>query len=169
MLPYSLTTSAQADLEEIARYTLEKWGEKQAMQYAASLDDCFENIAQGRASHRAFSKTLPQVQVTRCEHHFVFLLKSETGKPQIIAILHGHMRFIDRLKHRLSQMPHLIGHRTLQRFEAADGIPDGRTAIMVQLIRALEALGISFHGDPINSPGVQLRRASDRAHSKHGE
>ncbi len=58
MLPYSLTPSAQADLEEIARYTLEKWGEKQAIQYAASLDDCFENIAQGRAIHRAFSKTL---------------------------------------------------------------------------------------------------------------
>ena len=40
------------------------------MQYAASLDDCFENIAQGRASRHAFSKSLPQVQVTRCEHHY---------------------------------------------------------------------------------------------------
>jgi DNA-binding transcriptional regulator YiaG len=53
-----------------------------------------------------------------------------------------------------------IGHRTLQRFEAADGIPEGRTAMMVQIIRALQSRGISFHGDPVSSPGVQLHRKS---------
>ena len=54
-----------------------------------------------------------------------------------------------------------IGHRTLQRFEATDGIPDGRTAMMMQLIKALETQGISFQGDPVDSPGVQLFRVSN--------
>jgi DNA-binding transcriptional regulator YiaG len=52
-----------------------------------------------------------------------------------------------------------ISHRTVQRFEAVDGIPDGRTALM-RLIKALENQGITFHGDPVKSPGVQLCRKS---------
>ncbi len=48
-------------------------------------------------------------------------------------------------------------------FEASDGIPDGRTAMMLQLIKALEAQGISFHGDPMTSPGVRLCRTARSA------
>lgn len=59
-----------------------------------------------------------------------------------------------------------VGHRTLQRFEAAEGIPDGRTAVLQQLISALESKGIVFQGDPINSPGVQLRRGADSGNPK---
>jgi transcriptional regulator with XRE-family HTH domain len=51
-----------------------------------------------------------------------------------------------------------VGHRTIQRFEAEDDIPDGRTAILKQIIRTLEAHGIIFLGDPVASPGVQLQR-----------
>jgi Helix-turn-helix len=54
-----------------------------------------------------------------------------------------------------------IGHRTLQRFEAVDGIPDARTALLRQLASVLESKGIVFQGDPIRSPGVQLRRSLD--------
>ena len=51
-----------------------------------------------------------------------------------------------------------VGHRTLQRFEATDGIPEARTMVLQQLIRAFESKGIIFRGDPVNSPGVQLQR-----------
>lgn len=51
-----------------------------------------------------------------------------------------------------------IGHRTVQRFGAEDGIPDGRTAILMQIIRTFEERGITFLGDPIHSPGVQFHR-----------
>ena len=101
MLLYHLTPSAEADLEEIARYTLETWGERQAKQYAAFLDECFEKIADGRTTGRTFSETFPEVKVTRCERHFVFFIQSESDGPRIIAVLHERMRFIDRLKHRL--------------------------------------------------------------------
>ena len=51
-----------------------------------------------------------------------------------------------------------ISHRTIQRFEADDGVPAGRTDNMDQIIRVLEKRGIEFTGDPVSSPGVQLLR-----------
>ena len=51
-----------------------------------------------------------------------------------------------------------ISHRTLQRFEASDGIPDGRTSILAKIGAALEAAGITFTGDPLISPGVELNK-----------
>jgi transcriptional regulator with XRE-family HTH domain len=51
-----------------------------------------------------------------------------------------------------------VGHRTIQRFEAEDEVPDGRTATLKQLVKTLEAHGITFLGDPVCSPGVQLQR-----------
>lgn len=52
-----------------------------------------------------------------------------------------------------------ISHRTLQRFEAADGFPDAQTRLLERLKVALEDLGIVFSGDPASSPGVQLQRS----------
>lgn len=56
-----------------------------------------------------------------------------------------------------------VGHRTLQRFEASNGVPDGRTAVLVQIIRALEDAGVEFIGDPVKSPGVQLKRGPSQS------
>lgn len=55
-----------------------------------------------------------------------------------------------------------IGHRTIQRFEASNNVPDSRTGILRQLISALEARGIEFLGDPVTSPGVQLKTKAQR-------
>ena len=35
-----------------------------------------------------------------------------------------------------------VGHRTIQRFEADDDVPDGRTAILKQIMKTLEVKGI---------------------------
>ncbi len=47
---------------------------------------------------------------------------------------------------------------TVRRYEAASGLPDGRIAQLMKIKNALEAAGIEFLGDPIESPGVRLRR-----------
>lgn len=47
---------------------------------------------------------------------------------------------------------------TVQRFEAAEGIPPSRSGNLGKVQSALEAAGIEFIGDPITSPGVRLRR-----------
>ena len=56
-----------------------------------------------------------------------------------------------------------VGHRTIQRFESGDGIPDARTAVLRQLKGAVEARGIVFLGDPERSPGVQIIDADRKA------
>jgi transcriptional regulator with XRE-family HTH domain len=53
-----------------------------------------------------------------------------------------------------------ISHRTLQRFEIFDGIPEGLTSNLNLIATTLEAAGITFVGDPETSPGVQLERSS---------
>ena len=46
---------------------------------------------------------------------------------------------------------------TIRRYESADGIPDGRVAQLMKIKTAFEAAGIEFLGDPVSSPGVQLK------------
>ncbi len=55
-----------------------------------------------------------------------------------------------------------ISLRTIQRFEATDGIPEGRTSVLAQITAVLEAAGIAFTGDPLTSPGVELKRPLER-------
>lgn len=50
-----------------------------------------------------------------------------------------------------------VPHRTIQRFETADGIPPSRSGTLERVKAALEAAGIEFIGDPIASPGVRLK------------
>ena len=102
MLPYELTPAAEADLQEIARYTLHQWGVRQARRYARLLEAGFRKIAEGCAVSKTFSERYPQVRVTRCEHHYVFYLHPDGQKPRILAVLHENMDLLVRLGDRLS-------------------------------------------------------------------
>ena len=51
-----------------------------------------------------------------------------------------------------------IGWATLQRIERSDAVTSARLKTLESVIQALEADGIEFLGDPINSPGVILKR-----------
>ena len=101
MQPYELTSSAQEDLKEIARYTLTKWGKQKALHYAGVLDTRFREIATGTVHSRSLLKNYPQVMVNRCEHHYIFYVHPEGKPPQIIAVLHERMDLLTRLKNRL--------------------------------------------------------------------
>ena len=48
--------------------------------------------------------------------------------------------------------------RTIQRFEAAEGVPPFRSGTLAKVKTTLEAAGIEFIGDPLTSPGVRLHR-----------
>lgn len=97
---FDLTPAAKADLADIARYTNNKWGKIKAMKYARRLDQCFLRIAKGKDSSKAPLPNHDAIRVCRCEHHFVFYLKT-TEKPIILAVLHERMDLIERLKERL--------------------------------------------------------------------
>lgn len=53
-----------------------------------------------------------------------------------------------------------VGWATVQRFEAADGVPASRGGTLERIENALEEAGIEFLGDPVASPGVRLKRRS---------
>jgi plasmid stabilization system protein ParE len=101
MRPYVLTSSAEDDLKDIARYTLKQWGKKQSLQYATLLETRFLEIADRTSFSRPFSESYPQIRVTRCEHHYIFYLHPEGKRPCIIAVLHERMDRVARLKNRL--------------------------------------------------------------------
>ena len=51
-----------------------------------------------------------------------------------------------------------VNWKTVQRFESSDGVPPNRAGTLDRVVETLEAAGIEFVGDPVKSPGVQLRR-----------
>jgi toxin ParE1/3/4 len=100
MALYELTPDSDADLEEIARYTILEWGSQQASLYLDKLHNHFGSIASKNIIPKTFSKQFPQLLVTRCEHHYVFYLHPKKTKPVILAILHEKMDMVNRLKER---------------------------------------------------------------------
>ena len=50
-----------------------------------------------------------------------------------------------------------VGVATIRRYEATEGIPDGRVGPLLKVKQTLEAAGIEFLGDPTSNPGVQLK------------
>lgn len=102
MPSYELTPDAEADLEKIAEYTLREWGEAQQIRYAELLETGFECIAEGTAISRPVLKAFPHLYVSRCEHHYIFYLRSaQDAPPRIIAVLHERMDMIARIRRRL--------------------------------------------------------------------
>ncbi len=101
MQPYDLTQSAQDDIKEVARHTLEQWGKQQSLHYASLLETRFLEISNLTAITRRFSERYPQIRVCRCEHHYIFYLHLEGKRPCIVAVLHERMDMIAKLKKRL--------------------------------------------------------------------
>ena len=101
-LPYQITPSARKDLRDIAKYTIETWGQNQANVYAGKLASCFLAIADRKILSRQFSKKLPTVEFVRCEYHYVFFVRDHDGNSIIIAVLHERMDMLTRLGSRIS-------------------------------------------------------------------
>lgn len=51
-----------------------------------------------------------------------------------------------------------VSWATVKRFEGVHGIPPSRGGTIERIQSALEQAGVEFIGDPLTSPGVQLRR-----------
>ncbi|HWH69324.1 MAG TPA: type II toxin-antitoxin system RelE/ParE family toxin [Candidatus Sulfotelmatobacter sp.] len=98
---YELVQAAEADLQDIARYTIAKWGFEQAARYGAILDTHFEAIGSGKARTHIFLQHRPELRVSRIEHHYVFHLNREKQCPIILAVFHENMDLMSRLRARL--------------------------------------------------------------------
>lgn len=91
--------AASLRLDDIYRYTRDRWGEAQADRYITGMFEAFQRIE----THGVASKPIPaefgvEGFFFRCEHHFVYWRRLSDGDIGIVAILHERMHQIDRFK-----------------------------------------------------------------------
>lgn len=100
MRNFELTLAAEEDLTGIWLYTHDTWGFDQAEKYYDQIVSCCEAVGSGKARSKPVKGLTDNINVHRCEQHYIFFLPSE--RPIILAILHGRMDFVARLQERLS-------------------------------------------------------------------
>lgn len=84
-------------IEEIYRYTRERWGEAQADTYVTGLFEAFENIATGAVASRPVPAEFEvDGYVFRYRRHFVYWKTLDDGAIGIVTVLHERMHQIDR-------------------------------------------------------------------------
>ena len=91
--------AASLRLDDIYRYTRDRWGETQADRYVTGMFEAFEGIE----THRVVSKPVPAEfgvdgYYFRYEHNFVYWRHLSNGDIGIVTILHERMHQIDRFR-----------------------------------------------------------------------
>lgn len=91
--------AASARLDEIYRYTRDRWGEAQAEGYIAGLFAAFEQIeARGVRSRLVPAEFGVEGYFFRYERHVVYWRWLSNGDIGIVTILHERMHQLDRFK-----------------------------------------------------------------------
>jgi len=87
---YRLSRLAVADLEEIAEYTIKRFGIEQARRYRDSLKTCFDQLANNPALGRRVEQLIRGLQRFEHQSHVVFYI-SEPENLLIVRVLHSSM------------------------------------------------------------------------------
>lgn len=95
---------ASVRLDEIYRYTRERWGEAQAEQYVSGMFAAFAQIeTRGVVSKPVPAELGVQGYYFRYERHFVYWRRLADGDIGIVTILHERMHQIDRFREDFSR------------------------------------------------------------------
>lgn len=91
--------AASYRLDEIYRYTRDRWGAQQADRYITGLFEAIDGIL----SHKTPSKPIPaefgiEGYFFRYERHVVYWRRLSNGDIGIVTILHERMHRIDRFR-----------------------------------------------------------------------
>ena len=90
MARFRLSRRAEADLTEIAAYTLETWGEDQAVRYIDGLEETCRQLAKRPQTGRACDYIRPGLRRMESGHHVIFYRVDEAGV-LVSRILHQRM------------------------------------------------------------------------------
>jgi plasmid stabilization system protein ParE len=98
--------AASHRLDEIFRYTRDRWGEKQAERYLEGLFQAFAAIE----SDGVLSRPIPAAfgvdgYVCRYQHHFIYWRRLADGDIGIVTILHERMHQFDRFREDFGAAP----------------------------------------------------------------
>ena len=99
---YELSPTAEKDMQQVTRYTLNKWGSESLEKYITGLKATFDAIGNGDALKREFSKRFPTVLVTKYRYHFVFYIRDGLEIAVIIGVIHERRDVVNRLSERLT-------------------------------------------------------------------
>ncbi|WP_275097500.1 type II toxin-antitoxin system RelE/ParE family toxin [Sedimenticola hydrogenitrophicus] len=99
MTRFRVQEAASHRIDEIYRYTRDRWGNEQADRYVTGLFDTFDKIA----THEVLSRPIPaEFSVDgyffRYEKHFIYWKTLGNGDIGIVTVLHEHMHQIDRFQ-----------------------------------------------------------------------
>lgn len=106
MPAFRVQESASWRLDEIYRYTRDRWGEARARSYITGLFEAFERIE----LHGVASRPIPaefgvEGFYFRYERHFVYWRRLSNGDIGIVTILHERMHQIARFREDFSGEP----------------------------------------------------------------
>jgi plasmid stabilization system protein ParE len=98
--------AASHRLDEIYRYTRDRWGGELAERYIVGLFAAFDRIG----THGVMSKPVPAAfgvdgYFFRYEHHVVYWRRLSNGDIGIVTILHERMHQIDRFREDFGMNP----------------------------------------------------------------
>ncbi len=98
MTPVRVQGSAALRIDEIYRFSRDRWGEAQADAYVRGLFEAFESIAAGGVASRPIPA---EFEVDgfffRYEKHFVYWKRLANGDMGIVTVLHERMHQVGRL------------------------------------------------------------------------
>ena len=91
MPSFTLTNMAKADLKDIGRYTLNKWGREQGTHYLSILDACFRQLAENPLNGKDCSEIRSGYRKFNVGSHIIFYRQIVSDSIEIVRVLHGHM------------------------------------------------------------------------------
>lgn len=96
MTGYRLSPAAEADLDEIWRYTATTWSTEKAQDYNDTLFDAFVLIAENPALGQRVDKVEAGYRRFHRSHHVIFYVQTADNTVDVIRILHEKS---DALRH----------------------------------------------------------------------
>ncbi len=95
-LPFVISKKAVSDLEEIWRYTVEKWSIQQADRYYNLIIDEINYICKNNSSGKSMCHVRKGYRASKVKSHLIFY-KVSNSTIEIIRILHEQMDIENRL------------------------------------------------------------------------
>ena len=97
MTGYILSPAAQADIEQIWDYTVERWGLEQADRYVLAIRTACQELADGKRFSRTAEDIRQGYHQTAVGSHILFFRRTDAGPLLIVRILHQSMDIIRHL------------------------------------------------------------------------
>ena len=97
MASYIISEEALKDIDNIWLYTAENWSLEQADRYYNLTFDEIEYISENFEVGRNIGRIRKDYRFSKVKSHLIFYKKSQSGKIEIIRILHENMNIENRL------------------------------------------------------------------------